>query len=422
MTRSARIFTFFLMLSGSSVFGQQNGLGNSPYSMYGVGDLIWNGPTRNMGMGGVGVASPAENFVNLMNPALLVYSKAASFEMAALGQYKVIQTRDEWQTTTGGTIHYGVFAIPLHKRWTASLGILPFSEISYEKRYSGDVEGNPGVQFLVKETGIGGLNKVFFGNGFRISKNFSLGAEGIYFFGNKDELSLISLNLPGASIDGIRNFYYFRALNLNLGGFFQSVLDSARNVNIGVGLTYNLSSGLKTDLTTTREKQATSVITFPVDTFGQGSLEVGIPEEIKLGLSFFKPQKWSINVDISYVPWETFVFEGKNAGLRNSLNFFVGGEYVPNPMSITSMFARAYYRIGAYYRQPPFPYNGQFIEDYGINFGVSLPVTKFAFLNFAIMVGQRGTTDYGLVLEKYNRFSLGLVINDRNWFKRFKLE
>ncbi len=422
MRRSAKSFFIFFIFISSVSFSQDNGLGNSPYSMYGVGDLIWNGTTRNMGMGGTGVAAPAANFVNLLNPALLVYSTAASFEMAALGQYKTIETTEEWQSTTGATIHYGAFGIPLARRWTLSLGLLPYSDISYERRYTNAVVDQSGVTYRVKETGTGGLSKAFLGNGFRINKNFALGAEVAYFFGNKEELSQIALDLPNATTDAIQSQYYFRALDIKLGGYYSGVIDSVKNINVGLGLTYNLNSDLKTDLTTTREIPTSGSNSFAIDTFAQSSIGVTIPQEFRLGLSLSKPGKWSITADASYIPWEEFQFEGNDTGLRNSINYHFGGEFVPNPTSVTNVFARTYYRLGGYIRQPPIPYNGQFINDFGINFGLSLPITKFAFLNFAVMAGQRGTTDYGLIREIYTRYSLGLVINDSNWFKRLKLE
>ncbi len=422
MTRSTRILFFFFFLLSLSGFTQQNGLGNSPYSQYGLGDLIWSGPTRNMGMGGAGVASPGEKFVNILNPSLLVYSKAASFEMAALGQYKVVQSADEWQTATGGSIHYGAFALPLHRRWTASLGLHPVTEISYERRYSGQVVGDTSTNYLVQEFGDGGLNKAFFGNGFRITKNFALGVEGSYFFGNKDQLSRVTLDIPGSTVEGIQDFYYFRSLDLKFGAYWSSKLDSSRNINLGLGGTYNFTSTLRTELLSTKEIPFAGNNSATTDTLKQGSVEVVVPEEIRVGFSIYKPGKWSINADLSYIPWESFVFEGENTNLRNSMNFFVGGEFAPNPGSVSNIFTRTFYRVGAFYRQPPYPYNENFIEDFGINFGLSLPITKFAFLNFAATIGQRGTTDFGLIKENYNRFSIGLVINDANWFKRLKLE
>ncbi len=422
MRRSAKALALFLFLVNSLAFAQTNGLGNSPYSMYGVGDLIWDGTTRNIGMGGTGVASPRDGFVQILNPALLVYSRAASFEMAALGQYKTIQTESEWQSTTGATLHYGVLALPLHRRWTSSLGLMPFTEISYERTYGGAVTNQPSVNYTVNETGSGGLSKVFWGNGVAITRNFSLGLEASYFFGTKDELSIFTLDIPGATSDAVEDSYYFDAFDAKLGAYYSFNLDTVRDIALGFGLTYNLSSELRTELTTTRVRGVQGTTTIPSDTFGIENSTVVIPQTLRFGFNLTKGRSWSVTADISYSPWESFRFEGENPGLRNSMNYYVGGEFVPNPNAVSNIFVRSFFRIGAYYKQPPYPYNEQYIEDFGINFGLSLPITKFAYLNLAAMIGQRGTTDYGLIKENYNRFSLGLVINDSNWFKRLKLE
>ena len=58
------------------------------------------------------------------------------------------------------------------------------------------------------------------------------------------------------------------------------------------------------------------------------------------------------------------------------------------------------------------------IDDFGISFGIGLPVTKqLTNLNVGFEFGKRGKTDKGLVQEKYLNVRLSLSLNDK-WFKK----
>ena len=57
-----------LMLAGSiSVFAQSNT--NSPYTRYGLGDLVDQGFANNAAMGGIGYALRNSGHINMLNPA-----------------------------------------------------------------------------------------------------------------------------------------------------------------------------------------------------------------------------------------------------------------------------------------------------------------------------------------------------------------
>jgi hypothetical protein len=68
------------------------------------------------------------------------------------------------------------------------------------------------------------------------------------------------------------------------------------------------------------------------------------------------------------------------------------------------------------FQQTPYYLNQTNINDIGINFGTSFPVNQLSLVNFAVKVGQRGTTENGLVKESYVNFTFGLSLNDNSWF------
>ena len=59
--------------------------------------------------------------------------------------------------------------------------------------------------------------------------------------------------------------------------------------------------------------------------------------------------------------------------------------------------------------------NQQDIKDFGINFGLGIPVGRLSKANLGFEFGQRGTDDFGLIKENYLNFMIGVSLNDL-WF------
>jgi len=60
--------------------------------------------------------------------------------------------------------------------------------------------------------------------------------------------------------------------------------------------------------------------------------------------------------------------------------------------------------------------NGEDINEFGISFGVGLPVGKlFSNVNVGFEIGKRGTVNAGLVQENFFNTFISLSLNDK-WF------
>lgn len=77
--------------------------------------------------------------------------------------------------------------------------------------------------------------------------------------------------------------------------------------------------------------------------------------------------------------------------------------------------------MGLQYEKTPFVFNGEDINDFGINFGVTLPVSNASSIHTSFLFGQRGKTENDLIRERYFRVSLGITFNDR-WFTKVKYD
>ena len=98
----------------------------------------------------------------------------------------------------------------------------------------------------------------------------------------------------------------------------------------------------------------------------------------------------------------------------------MGGFYIPNYNSFGNYWKRVVYRAGIRFEETGITVRGEDINEFGISFGVGLPVGGFfSNANLGIEVGKKGTTNQNLVEENFINFQISLSLNDR-WFVKRK--
>ncbi|PKP14712.1 MAG: hypothetical protein CVU07_13470, partial [Bacteroidetes bacterium HGW-Bacteroidetes-23] len=162
----------------SAVTWAQEGT-SSPYSFYGIGDIKFKGTVENRSMGGVSVFNDSIH-VNLQNPASFSHLKFTTFTVGANYNNVKLETESQSEKATRTTIDYLVVAMPISKKFGASLGLLPFSSVGYKIQ---NVNADP-TQTSSRYFGEGGVNRLFGGLGYKFNDNFSIGADINYNFGN----------------------------------------------------------------------------------------------------------------------------------------------------------------------------------------------------------------------------------------------
>ena len=147
-----------------------------------------------------------------------------------------------------------------------------------------------------------------------------------------------------------------------------------------------------------------------------------IPTTSSFGVGLGKEKKWFVGIDYTLNlggGFENKLFNLKNVEYKQGSKVSFGGLYVPNYNSFTSYFSRIVYRAGIRFEKSGLNINNQSINEFGINFGLGLPLQGFQNLNFGFEFGKRGTTSDGLIEENFVSVRLGLTLNDR-WFVRNK--
>jgi len=398
---------------------------NSPYTRYGLGNLVENGmDPRITAMGGLYYGLQRSNLINTANPASYAAFDSISFVFDA-GIFGVLTNLQTDRLTDQGSyvsLSHLMFGFPVTRWWRISLGILPFSYVGYDIYNEEELDGITKAQFVYQ--GSGGFNQLYWGNAFKIGEKLSIGFNMKYMFGSiirsrgisfPDSIEMKNTYIRGSirpsDFYGEIGFQYKTKLPKDLfmviGGVF------GPQVKIKSKASY-LATTYFGDINAAQLYYDT--IEFRLNEKGSFTL----PVRIGTGVTVGKEGKWIAGADFLWQNWEKYKYYDQSDSLLNSWNISVGGEYIPNARSSNSYLQKVAYRAGFHFGKTPLNLQGKHLQEFGISFGVGLPIKKSkSTLNLSAVIGKRGTTQNGLIQENFFRFTVGVNIFE-NWFIKSK--
>lgn len=393
----------------------------SPYSFYGIGDIKFKGAVENRSMGGVSVFSDSIH-VNLQNPASFSHLKFTTFTLGANYNNVELKTESESENATRTTIDYLVVAMPVAKKFGAALGLLPFSSVGYKIENVNEDNSQTSSKYF----GEGGVNRFFGGLGYKFNANFSIGADVNYNFGN---ISTNSVEFIPVVQYGTRELNTSRVngVNFNFGLMYNRKV--TEKMTLFGSLTYSPESSLNID----NERNITTVLVtgnFNVIPQEEGITQLStsnlkLPSKFVFGAGIGEVRKWMVGTELTLEQSSNFgnrFNDIDNVEYENSTKFSLGGYYIPKYNSFNRYLERVTYRAGFNYENTGLIINNESINNYGITFGLGLPLGgSFSNINVGFEYGKRGTTNSGLIEENYTNVFISLSLNDR-WFIKRKYE
>ncbi len=412
-----------LIMSSTLALGQA---AKSPFSSYGIGEQFDMALTPNMGMGGTGISNPSYYYANNLNPALLPYNLRTTFQAGIIGEQRT-QTS---ATTTGksgsGNLNYLVLVIPLKPgKLTSSLSLMPYTRLNYQLKYSTPVHGNDTSKVNVTEIGSGGVNQFSWSTGYAINRKIALGLKATYLF--SAAVSEYSNTLAYSPFVVSNPHVYERT---SVSGFQLSPalaihLDSLTKNNyvFNFGLVYDLKTTVNAKYFQRLDRLSSRGL--PIDSLTLISNQPGkisLPQSIAMGVSFGKPGRWTTALDGSYSNYSSYRgIDGTNPYASTNWRVAAGFEISPDRQSLTSYLKRVTYRTGASLENYPYLANGNAVKDFGITFGLSLPVNGLSALDLALKVGKKGDKTLNTVEENYIKLYFGITFIDQ-WFIKRKFD
>jgi hypothetical protein len=409
----------------------------SPYSVFGIGIVSNKALIYNQNMGGLGISNGQPWVLNNINPAMLPLNTFSTFDAGLFTEKRDISTSDSKQSSTTGGLSYLTFGFPIKTyKWTMAIGLMPYSNVSYNVVTSQTLVNHPETTVNYNYEGDGGLNQAYLSSGWMLVKNLLYaGGRVAYTFGKITDNTRIALNEieyqnAADTIGSYKTFEptrYYRQSSysdfiLEGGLYARKKIGKATLMNLG--FIYEFGANLNTHRTETIEVDDEQDPDRPISTIlDNAEGQTTLPAKFGYGLSFTKDFHWTIGVDYYTRDWTKFSSDfGAEQELAKSRELILGGEFTPDFTSVKSYFKRVNYQVGFSYNQTPILINNQNIDDFGINFGVSLPVGNASLFNLGFKFGQQGTTSDGLIKENYLKLNLGMTFNDRSfaWYRSLR--
>ncbi len=433
MQKNKVFITLLLLLISATAFTQATTI--SPYSKYGVGLLKPETFPQNFAMGGVAMGLRSNKDIGFLNPASYSAITVTTFDVGYTNNALWLDDGVETQYQNNPHISHIAFGMPVIKnKWGMSFGLLPFANTGYE--YD-EVRSDTtvGGDYSIYSNGQGALNKLYFGNALNFNldstSQLSIGGNLFYIFGAvSHDQKVIYGNLPnGFNVWSLRE-YSVADFGANFGLQYQKRFKNKNDdeFKLTFGATYQLAadlSGKRTELLRT----FTGSVDFGTikDTVLQIEDEpttTKLPSKIGIGVALEKENKWLIAADYKTAAWGDIVSSDSIYSYQNTQEFNVGAQIIPQ-IDGRKYIQRIAYRFGFRYSNSYLAIRNVDWSDYGIAFGVGLPIRRSEFtyprLNFGIEYGQRGVQEQGLIKEKYINFNIGITINAL-WFRKRKYD
>jgi len=433
---SGALLTAAATLLAGSAFGQ--GLGNSPYSRFGLGDTNGNyGGVRQLGMGGTGLSAPNTGNVNDLNPALLVYTPRTTWEAAFTAQVKTLRNATASNRTGTGTLGYLALAVPLNRRWGGSIGLRPYSSVDYQATRLGSVNGDPTARAYAKYTGTGGLSEAYFATGIHVLRDLNIGGSASYVFGTITQsigTAIIAPNITAQQLVVQNEQLRYSDFLFRASAHYRHQLTKKLNINLSAVETFQALLQANRQRST-EEQDANGAVTSPTVQLSSDDGTITVPAMTQVGLSLDNGRNWSVNVDGAYQQWSKFrTFSISSPGsISDTWRVAAGGELTPDPGSVDHYFQRVTYRAGLSVAQVPYSPLGSRLYDRAVHWGFAFPLPtatalESTVISLAFLYGVRGNTTlpYGSggesnVQEKYVRMQIGATLSNR-WFIKRRLQ
>ena len=434
MKKNIYIIVAMLLLSICSYAQEGAHSSYSPYSIYGIGDIMTEGTAFNKGMGGVGVATRNKRFINYMNPASITARDSLSF-MADFGLEQKNTLYRQGNVKSGNNtfnIYDFVMSFPIYRSSAFMVGVTPFSDVGYD---FSSIEKNPEIigntgNISYDSYGTGGIYQLFIGAGVTFWDRLSLGAEAIYYLGNIDKVTNMDYSNSSYRSLNSGNELSVNAFTGKFGLQYEQKLGS--DISMTIGATYRLGTGMKGYATEYRYANMASLsdtLRYNVDTLaGSG---VRIADEIGVGIAIRKGDKWTAEFNYLRSDWTKsgfersrgFAAEGESKFTSTvSQSFRAGFEIVPNRNDIRYYFKKCAYRAGVYYDQAYYKLDGNNVNSLGLTLGITLPVFRlYNGLSLGVDVGQRASARNNMIRERYAKLVIGFNIHDL-WFRKVQYQ
>jgi hypothetical protein len=395
---------------------------NSPYTRYGLGNIKTTENIANRLMGGIALGDNNNLMVNPSNPATYAHLWFTSYNVGMDAVRGNVKSSTATNQTGYASLNYATFGVKAAKNIGLSFGLLP----QYSGKYNMQKLDTLFGKYARSNNfyGSGSVQRIYGGVAYKY-QNFSAGLNIGYTFG-----STVRSN-ESDFVDSDKILYNHQYGRTTVSGIFLQggalyVTDYKEKYQLRVGLSYTLQQNLRSKREEYNETYIGD-INDPLYRYRGDSLinvkgKIIVPAVVGVGALFSEGDHWSVGMDLVTSDWSKFRNNGSVDSTGASWTLKLGGSFTPEVNNTNNIWRRSTYRIGAYTGKDIYVFNGTSLSRTAVTFGMGLPIKKWntgtGVVNAGFEIGQRGTTNNGLLQEGFTRFMVGVTLNDKWFIKR----
>lgn len=425
-------------------------IASSPYSSQGLGETGNSESAYYTALGGAATGLNDSTQTNFFNPA--TYSSLAKgqplFSIGSNSRFSTFSDGISSAKTSFTSVSHISLAVPFGNRFGLAGGVKPFSKMGYDINSFGLIDEDT---ISYDYEGSGGINTLFVGGSAILFKKFghklSVGANADYFFGRTQQSRVFYAD--NGSGGESREYTRLRDFGVTAGLNYVYQISNENRLSFGATIrpenSVKMFKGDETFYFTDRLNIA-SYDTLNSSLNNEGTIV--LPSKISLGLSYeytpkidtaankFRRNSFLFSFDYSSTNWENYS-ENLNGtstgGFFNTVDYRFGFQFTPHKEYLArsnriKYYDRIRYRLGVRYGTQPIKSFNEQINDFGISFGLGLPIVtqrSSSSVNFGVTYGQRGNEAQGTINEDYVGFNVGISLSpgfyDR-WFRKSKYD
>jgi len=382
---------------------------NSPYSIYGIGDIDNRMYNRTSGMGGTGLATRSTNSIINNNPASVsgLPRSFYMFNVSAIGktvQYSGEGVNESNRNNKDLWLKGIALAVKINKFWASSVGFRQFSNVNYKFSGNKNIIGNNETYFAIYE-GNGGLNDYYWTNAFSLGKHLSLGIKSAIIAGGINQTETIINDVATNTVETKQQDYFGNA-RFEYGAIYSLAINKKWDISLGGKFINKTRLGTERTLTVTENDEI--VVN---DKFIKND-RFYLPKTFGAGLSITHNKKTTFAADYTYESWQPLNINGNGWHLANSKRLSAGIEFAKHAVEMGQSVEKKYFQVGGFISNSYLHVHNTPVNEFGITVGMGGRLNNNLLYALSLEGGQRGRTKANLIKENFFQVTISLSYHD----------
>lgn len=401
------LFLFASLVTGAPLMAQNM---NSPYSIYGIGDIDPKSYNRTSGMGGAGLALNSSYYMIDNNPAAIagLFKSFINVDAAFTGKtvrYSGSPIDADNSNNKDFWIKKLSLAVKINNFWATSIGFGQFSNVNYVLTGTKTVNGSL-TNYNAYYEGDGGLNEYYWTNAFQLGKRFTFGVRSSLIAGSINQTETVTdASLTTAVSTKIQD--YMNKARFQFGGIYTQPL--GKKWDLSFGGKYIPRVDMKSDRGLTVIDGSTTIVD---DDFIKTD-RFSLPDTYAGGIALKKQNKITYALDFTHEDWSSLKIKDNGWQLINSNRIAGGVEFSRQATTWNKQsFEKGFFQFGGYFNNSYLQVRNEPIREFGITAGMGGFISTNLFYTLSLEAGSRGTKTQNLIKENYIQATVTLSYRD----------